>query len=143
MASLFAYGTLRDIDILESVLGRAVDASRLRSAAAPDCAVVFFPGLAYPALRHAPGAIAPGTLIDALSDADWLCLDAFEGDEYRRAPVEIVMAGCTMPVDAYWPTIAVDAAPAWQFEAWQARCKAGLLFAEPAIGVDGRPALAR
>ena len=81
--ALFAYGTLRDPDVLARVLGHPAPAAAA-PAVAPDCQVVFFPCRTYQALRQSPGAGAPGTLIEGLSDVDLLALDAFEGDEYRR-----------------------------------------------------------
>jgi gamma-glutamylcyclotransferase (GGCT)/AIG2-like uncharacterized protein YtfP len=129
MNSLFAYGTLRDSDVLEGVLGHGVPPARLRTATARGYAVVFFPGRTYPAIRRDESDTALGILVDDISEAEWLRLDTFEGDEYRRAPIEITVDGRPAIADAYWPAIDIGLTPPWRFEDWQARSKAGLLAA--------------
>ena len=130
--ALFAYGTLRDPDVLARVLGHPVAAGRLRPAMAPDCQVVFFPCRTYPALRQSPGASAPGTLIEGLSDVDLLALDAFEGDEYRRGKIEVRVGGAAESAAVYWPAVAIEAGLEWRFEDWLARHKPAFLAGETA-----------
>lgn len=120
MNSLFAYGTLRDSDVLEGVLGHGVPPARLRTATARGYAVVFFPGRTYPAIRRDESDTALGILVDDISEAEWLRLDTFEGDEYRRAPIEITVDGRPAIADAYWPAIDIGLTPPWRFEDWQA-----------------------
>jgi hypothetical protein len=131
MNSLFAYGTLRDPDVLEGVLGHIVPPNRLRPATARGYAVVFFPGRTYPAIRRDENATAAGTLIDNVSEAEWLCLDTFEGDVYRRTPIDIVVDGRPVTADAYLPAIDIGPTPPWRLEDWQARSKAGFLSPAP------------
>jgi Gamma-glutamyl cyclotransferase, AIG2-like len=131
MTSLFAYGTLRDPDVLESVVGHSVPASRRRPALAPGYEVVFFPGRSYPAIRRRANAVAPGTLIEAVSTQEWRLLDPYEGEEYHRAPIEIIVDGRFEVADAYWPGVVIKVAPSWRFEDWQAHHKAGLPFGPP------------
>ncbi|HEY0033154.1 MAG TPA: gamma-glutamylcyclotransferase family protein [Devosia sp.] len=81
---LFAYGTLQDRDILGAVLGRR------RRSHHPAGSGSWFGGdcLSCPSLSGlvpAPSAATQGMLIGVLSAQDWAALDAFEGDEYRRA----------------------------------------------------------
>ncbi len=130
---LFAYGTLQDPDILRAVLGRTIPRAARQSAVAHDFAVVYYPGRPYPALIPAPGAQASGMLITGLDAHDVLVLDAFEGDEYRRATLQILCAGATLRADAYFPTQAIraDAVP-WSLPEWTLRHKPGVLAGETA-----------
>ena len=127
---LFAYGTLRDPDVLARVLGHAVAADRTRAAVAPDSQVVFFPGRTYPALRQARGSSAPGTLIDGLGDEDLQALDALEGDEYRRGQIEVLSGGALEAAAVYWPATPIEAGAEWRFADWQLRHKTAFLAAE-------------
>jgi hypothetical protein len=95
MASLlFAYGTLRDPDLLIGVLGRRAVGL---PAAAPGFAVVHYPGRIYPALLRRPGAAAPGLVLTDLTPFEVDLLDAFEGAKQtpamRYAPAARVAAG--------------------------------------------------
>ncbi len=128
---LFAYGTLRDPDVLARVVGHAIAADRLRQAIAPDHQVVFFPGRTYPALRRVDGLFAPGTLIDGLSGDDLRALDAFEGEEYRRQRIEVRVGEALEAATVYWPAVAIEeAGTEWRFEDWLAKHKRVFLAAE-------------
>lgn len=128
---LFVYGTLQDPDVLAAVLGRPVDVGALAPAQAPGHHAVTYPGRVYPALVAASGAIAPGLLIDGLDTLDLAVLDAFEGDEYRRAEIDITQAGRTLRAQVYLPAIAIapDAAP-WSLVDWTKRHKPAVIAAE-------------
>src|SRR3569623_38566 len=68
---LYVYGTLRDPDVLELVLGRVLAGA---AATAPGYRAEGMPGRSYPGLRRQPGAnaesakliIAPQAVLDAL-----------------------------------------------------------------------------
>jgi gamma-glutamylcyclotransferase (GGCT)/AIG2-like uncharacterized protein YtfP len=128
---LFVYGTLRDPDVLGLVLGRTAEAGQMRPATAAGYRVVVFPGRTYPGLRRAAGAIAVGTLLTGLSAADLDLLDRFEGEEYRRGPIELIVSGAAARADVYWPaqSIPADAAD-WRLPDWTRRYKAGFLATE-------------
>ena len=69
MADLFIYGTLRDRDVCEKVLGRPVDASALQPAMAPDFAIFKVATVSYPCLLPLKDAMAEGALLSGLSEA--------------------------------------------------------------------------
>jgi gamma-glutamylcyclotransferase (GGCT)/AIG2-like uncharacterized protein YtfP len=128
--SLFAYGTLRDPDVLALVLGRRLDASWLRPALAPGYTLVAFPGRTYPAIRRDATAVAPGTLVGGLSASDLAALDRFEGPEYARGSIAVSVDNQAETADVYWPQVAVGAAPLWRLEDWIARYKPAFMAAE-------------
>ncbi|UXN75546.1 gamma-glutamylcyclotransferase [Devosia sp. A8/3-2] len=128
---LFAYGTLQDADVLAAVLGRAVDIAALQSASAPDFKAVAYPGRVYPALVACPSAAAPGLLIGGLNRLDMAVLDAFEGDEYRRAGIPILLDEQIIHAQAYLPAIPIHAnAPARSLLRWLANHKPRVIAAE-------------
>ncbi|WP_052153064.1 gamma-glutamylcyclotransferase family protein [Devosia sp. LC5] len=128
---LFAYGTLQDADVLASVLGRPVDIAMLQSASAPDFKAVAYPGRVYPALVPCPGAAAPGLLIGGLDRLDLAVLDAFEGDEYRRGSIPVLLDEQIIHAQAYLPAISIEpSAPAWSLRHWLANHKPQVIAAE-------------
>ena len=130
---LFVYGTLRDPQLLSAVLGRPLRADAMPVAAAPGYAVVHYPGRIYPALVRRPGAGAPGLALLDLTPFERDLLDAFEGEEYRREIVAIMIGEELHEAHAYMPAITIPAeAAAWTLEEWQARHKAKVLSAEAA-----------
>jgi len=133
---LFVYGTLRDPDLLAGVLGRPLSAGTMLTATAPGFAALHYPGRIYPALVRAPGAAAPGLLLTDLTPFERDLLDAFEGAEYRRAPIPVMVAAELHEAFAYLPAIEVPASAApWSLEAWQVEHKPRVLAAERA-GAD-------
>ena len=125
---LFAYGTLRDPDILAAVLGRSVPDQARLLAQAPGYAAVHYPGRSYPALIENPTAAALGLVLEGLSTQEIAMLDVFEGDEYRRVPITVTTATGAQLADAYLPalTIPADATP-WTLEGWTRDHKAQML----------------
>ena len=116
---LFVYGTLQDADVLGAVLGRPVDTAVLRRVTAPSYRAVAYPGRVYPALVVSAGDAAPGLLLEHLTELDVAVLDAFEGDEYRREPITVLLDGTQHLAQAYLPVIAIPAtAPGWSLADW-------------------------
>ena len=131
MLPLFVYGTLRDPDILMGVLNRPLIATEMLPAAAPGFAAVHYPRRVYPALVRTPGAAAEGLVLTGLSPFELDLLDAFEGDEYRRAIVPVMIAEELHEATAYLPAIPVPAtALPWTLAAWQAAHKPRVLAGE-------------
>ncbi len=121
---LFAYGTLRDPDILCALLDGATARLKAQPAQALDFRAVYYPQRHYPALVTAPGRNADGLLIHGLTAEDFVLLDAFEGDEYRRSPITIFCAERRMEIDTYLPTTPIaPTAPDWTLEEWVDRHK--------------------
>jgi gamma-glutamylcyclotransferase (GGCT)/AIG2-like uncharacterized protein YtfP len=135
---LFVYGTLRDPDVLGAVLGRSATGL---SAAAPGYAVVHYPGRVYPALLRRPGASAPGLVLTDISSFEIDLLDAFEGDEYRREIIAVMIEEELHEAFAYMPVVAVAGQPDWSLPAWQAEHKARVLTGERATAEQLRAKL--
>ena len=116
---LFVYGTLRDPDVLNALLGRTLPASDCIDATAPGFHAVHYPQRVYPALMAAPERNAPGLLLHGLSATELAILDAFEGDEYRRATITVLAPSSMVDADVYLPVAAipVDAEP-WTLDNW-------------------------
>ena len=141
---LFLYGTLRDSDILTAVLGWPVGGGQLVAATAPACAAVYFPDRLYPALVRRSGSVAPGLLLMNASEHDLRALDAFEGDEYRRGPLEVMTATGPLAVEVYWPAVAIaPSAPDWTLERWTSEHKPQVLARETRLGQAARLGTAR
>ena len=130
---LFAYGTLRDPDLLVAVLGRPLRPGTLYPARSPGFRAVHYPGRIYPALVRSPGSAADGLLITGLTPFERDLLDAYEGDEYRRAPIATMLADEPElhEADAYLPVGAVPTdAHEWSLSRWQAEHKPRVLVSE-------------
>jgi gamma-glutamylcyclotransferase (GGCT)/AIG2-like uncharacterized protein YtfP len=141
---LFLYGTLRDPDILTAVLGRTVAARDLVAATAPDCAAVYFPGQLYPALVWRAGGAAPGLLLTHATMDDLMALDAFEGDEYRRGPVQVATATGAVAAEVYWPALTVASSAAdWTLERWTREHKPAVLLRETELARAARLGMGR
>ena len=130
---LFVYGTLRDPDLLSAVLERPLSAAAILPAAAPGFAAVHYPGRIYPALVRAPGVAAAGLVLTDLSPFEGDLLDAFEGTEYRRGLIPVMVGEELHEAFAYLPAMEVSrtAAP-WTLEGWQRTHKPKVLAAEAA-----------
>lgn len=130
---LFVYGTLRDPDLLRAVLARALGAECALAAVAPGQCAVHYPRRVYPALVRRPGAPAPGIVLLGLSPFERDLLDAYEGDEYRRALIPVMIGEELHEAFAYLPAIAVPVdAPEWTLGGWQAAHKPRVLAGERA-----------
>lgn len=130
---LFVYGTLQDPDILAAALGRRLDPNAFKPARAPDFGMLYYPQRVYPALVVAPGRIAMGMIVDGLDDLDIAVLDAFEGEEYRRSVIDVVIGGRAVNAEAYLPVIDIDAdGPAWSLQDWTTRHKSAVVGTETA-----------
>lgn len=143
-APLFLYGTLQDPDVLAAVLGRTVADRQLIAATAPDCAAVYLTGRVYPALVSRPGSAAPGLLLVQVSAEDLAALDAFEGDEYRRGPVQAMAATGPVTAEVYWPAMPVaPSAAIWTLDRWTREHKPEVLAHETELAKAARLATAR
>jgi L-ascorbate metabolism protein UlaG (beta-lactamase superfamily)/gamma-glutamylcyclotransferase (GGCT)/AIG2-like uncharacterized protein YtfP len=118
-APLFVYGTLRDRQVLATVLGRPVAGRTLHDASAPGWCAVFYPGETYPALIPAKGDAAPGLLITDVSADDLARLDVYEGNQYARKAILVMCGEQNVLAEAYLPVIEIAPdAPRWAFAAW-------------------------
>ncbi|MDB5539037.1 MAG: gamma-glutamylcyclotransferase [Devosia sp.] len=139
---LFVYGTLRDPHLLAAVLGRALGPGKVHAARAPGFRAVPYAHRVYPALIRVPGAAAEGLLLTDLSPFERDLLDAFEGEEYRRAPIAVMVEEGLFEADAYLPAIAVpDAGADWSLSRWQKEHKPRVIGAEAASAAEIRARL--
>ena len=130
---LFVYGTLRDPDLVAAVLARRLPTAALLPATAPGFRAVHYPDRIYPALVRAPGAAAPGLVLTDLTPFERDLLDAFEGSEYHRGLVPVMIGEELHEAHAYLPAIRISsAAMPWSLEIWQATHKPRVLSAEAA-----------
>jgi hypothetical protein len=128
---LFVYGILQDPALLTLVLGRALDPRNVLTAVAPGHRAVCLPGRTYPGLRQTPGAAASGQLLLGLSRFELQLLDVFEGDEYRRDMLPVIVDGELHRAAAYLPLAALPAAaPEWSLPCWQQRHRQPMLTTE-------------
>ena len=116
-ASLFVYGTLRHLPLLEAVLGHVPEVVPARLGGHRVMAVQ---DETHPAIREATGEVAEGLLLTCLSDADRARLDCYEGDyPYSLRIVTVETDKGTRETQAYFPPD--DGAPAggaWSLEDW-------------------------
>jgi gamma-glutamylcyclotransferase (GGCT)/AIG2-like uncharacterized protein YtfP len=123
---LFAYGTLRDPEVLTAVLGRLPELGppgRL-----PGHVALTVVGQCYPVLVPRAGTATPGTLISGLSPADWQQLDRYEGPGYRRQSVRVAADGGIVAAQAYFALRGLKAGPIpWDIDGWTRRHKQDFL----------------
>jgi gamma-glutamylcyclotransferase (GGCT)/AIG2-like uncharacterized protein YtfP len=138
----FVYGTLRDPDLLAAVLARPLDGGAMLAATAPGFRAVHYPNRLYPALVRAPGAASDGLVLTDITAFEADLLDAFEGAEYRRGIIPVMIAEELHEAFAYLPAVPVpvDAAP-WTLAAWQATHKPRVLASEAAGAAEIRARL--
>ena len=119
MKNLFFYGTLRDIQLLEIVLGRSADTLDLKPIEMPGYRVTGVAEGPFPTIFPVEGAAAPGLLVKGLSAEDIARLDFYEGG-FDYDLVSVMLPGGT-PAEFYmsrpgrWtPT------QEWSLEDWSA-----------------------
>jgi len=96
----FAYGSLMWADIMARVCGGAALASE--PAQLPGYRRHPVLGQDYPGLRPAEGGTVVGRLYRGVDAAQWARLDAFEGPEYERVPVQVLLPdGRTETAEVY------------------------------------------
>lgn len=79
MKSLFFFGTLAHLPLLEVVLGRVLDVGQYEDGILPDFAAYWVKGQAYPMLAAQKGAKAKGLFVPDLTSSDMARLDFYEG----------------------------------------------------------------
>jgi gamma-glutamylcyclotransferase (GGCT)/AIG2-like uncharacterized protein YtfP len=135
---LFVYGTLRDADLLAAVLGRPLRGGEALAAVAPGFRATHYPNRIYPALIRAPGGAAEGLVLTGLSAFELDLLDQYEGSEYRRGIVPVMIEEELHEAEAYLPAIPVAGGDPWTLERWQTVHKAGALAGEAALAEEIR-----
>ena len=123
---LFVFGTLRDADVLATVLGRA-DGVRTEPAALPGHAALAVAGRDYPVLAPDPDAEAPGALVHGLDDADRARLAWFEGEAYALAPCRVETDAGTVDAVLFAAAAPLPTGGPWRLEDWRRDAKAAFL----------------
>ncbi|MBO9397017.1 gamma-glutamylcyclotransferase [Shimia sp. R9_2] len=130
MKNLFVYGTLRHVPLLEAVLGKTAEALKLAPARLKDHAVYAVQGQDFPIIKDAPGEVAEGLWIGALTEADVARLEFYEGGfDYDLEPVTVDLDGTTQTTEVFKSEDAgwVPDGP-WSLSAWQERYGVAAVF---------------
>jgi hypothetical protein len=126
----FFFGTLRDRDVLEVVLGRSLDDLEHEPATLPGHRLARVIEESYPALVEDPVGSVEGELVRGLGERDIARIGWFEGEEYETRRVEVVVraGGAREWAIIQTPTEALEvAAGDWNYAAWQRDEKGELL----------------
>ncbi len=115
--SLFFYGTLRHVPLLQTVLGRD---PQIQPAHLPDHAVLGVRGGTHPTIIPRPGATAEGILMTGVEPGDIARLDYYEGAyHYAMQLVEIETAAGPRLTEVYFPTGTQDPPTGpWDLAQW-------------------------
>lgn len=135
--TMFFFGTLRDPDLLERVLGRR-DYPALFPARLPDYRVRGVKGAGFPMIEAAPGALADGLALTGLTEEDRARLDFYEG-AFGYRPYDVLLEGGT-PALVYLPEPGqFSPAGDWSLFEWQrAEGPLSRAAAAEAMGFFGR-----
>ena len=117
--SLFIYGTLLDDEVLSAVLGHDCRSIQSVEAEAPFMRVFKVAHVDYPCLLDGQDSdVAEGALLTGLSNDDIAKLDQFEGDNYKRSPLDVISENRLVKTWAYQPLIVLETDGAWSFDKW-------------------------
>lgn len=118
---LFAFGTLRDFDVLEIVLERAPGEVEREPARLRDYRVARLPDESYPVLIQSPGDTADGLLLRDLSDTDFHRIAFFENTEYELERCRVELADASEVDAVYCSEGVTESGPRkpWLLEEWQ------------------------
>ncbi len=130
---IFIFGTLRDLDHLEIVLGRRHEG---RPAVLENMRVSLSKDVELPLLAEAPGRQADGLLLDGLTNAELERLDFYERIfDYVLQPLEVMCDGAAVAAQAYRPAPGrfEPSERDWLLKVWQS--KSGALMRTSAVEV--------
>ena len=122
MDVLFIYGTLLDEDVRDAVLGHAMPPQNITPSIAPDYAIYAVAGASYPCLLPAIGEQAEGAALSGLTEEDFRRLDQFEGENYKRVPVMVHLAGDSskaFTAQYYQPNQSLKTNGRWSLSDWK------------------------
>lgn len=117
--SVFLYGTLCDLELLEIVAGEALPTT---AATLPDHAVYWVKDKSFPIVKPQSGSISHGLLISVSPEAK-ARLDFYEvGFGYDLRPCQVNVSGRTQTAEVYFPEQDrwTPGAP-WSLADWQAK----------------------
>jgi nudix-type nucleoside diphosphatase (YffH/AdpP family) len=120
VSAIFFYGSLRDHELLEIVLGRRVDPSHLEPARADEFATLRLATEVYPMLIPAADRQADGVVVRHITEVDIARLAFFEEAEYDLAPITITCASGQCEAHYFRATSKpAGSTEYWDFAAWR------------------------
>ncbi|MEO1329565.1 MAG: gamma-glutamylcyclotransferase [Pseudomonadota bacterium] len=128
-ARLFFYGTLRDAELREAVLGPSTAGLVARPARVAGFRATPLPGEAFPVAARDATAVLEGVALEGVEAEAVALAQAYEGPEYRLIRVEALLAeqdervSCLMFAPTEAAARRLDGvehpAPDWDFERWR------------------------
>ncbi len=117
----FFCGTMRDLDVLELVVGRRAADTDMEPAALPGYRLARAIDESYPAVLPHAGCRIDGVLVHRLSAAEVERILWFEGWEYASRSVEVVLRdGAHAPASIFVPTEVLEfVEDEWDFDHWR------------------------
>lgn len=118
---LFVFGSLRDSDVLEIVIGRPPTHIRSVAASLAGYRLVRLPDESYPVLVATGGATVEGGLLYGLTDEDLDRIAFFENQEYRFERCTVSLAGGSQQEALFCREneVASGATESWTLNDWQ------------------------
>ena len=118
----FAFGTLRDPDVLKLITGKEHDLSQV--AYLPGFEAVHVKGESFPALIPSEGSRIEGRLVNSFSEEDWERLDWYEDDLYTTKVMFVEMKDGTnvaAQVYAFHDPKRIEPIPdkEWSYDKWR------------------------
>lgn len=117
----FFCGTMRDRDVLETVVGRRVADADMEAATLPGYHLARAIEESYPALVPQTGCRVDGVLVHRLSATDVARISWFEGREFAPRSVTVVLRnGTRAPASIFVPTENLEiTGDEWDFHRWR------------------------
>ena len=119
LRTMFFFGSMRDRDVLEAILGRPLPASSV-PVVLKDHAAMKVKDAEYPALKFAPGEMCFGQVMGGLTPTDLARIAFWEDNEYGLATMPVYDLD-EQPTDAlvYATTVHTVSNEPWDFVAFQ------------------------
>ncbi|MCK4713484.1 MAG: NUDIX domain-containing protein [Marinosulfonomonas sp.] len=119
MKNLFFYGTLAYQPLLETVLGKGLDAAQAQPARLHDHMVLGVKDQTHPMIEPCLGGDASGLLVTGLSAQDVTRLDFYEGGfDYDLRQMQVETAHGAQVADVYFPRAAPVRGASWKLKDW-------------------------
>ena len=124
MTDLFFFGSLRDRELLDLVLNRALTDENVTQAWIDGFSAVTAGGEGYPYLAPRDGNRAPGILVSGLNDADMARLEYYEEAEYGLTPITVQTDAGAVDAQYFKATDRLKSSDQpWDLDIWQAQEK--------------------
>lgn len=139
MSTLFFYGTLRHIPLLEIVLGRSFDTSEIQAGVAEGYAVRAVKDADFPVIVFG-GQGAKGFVVSGMTELEVERLNFYEGGfDYSLTPIDIKTDSGLVTANVYFPMPnQLQPEGLWDFEGWVHRwSELACLAAEEAMSYFG------